>query len=305
MPDLILHHYWISPYAEKIRRILGFKGLAWKSVEIPIVAPKPDLTALTGGYRKTPVLQIGADIYCDTDCITAILERVQPEPTLFPPGTAGAGYMLAAWQQELFMTAVLLAGATTDVFPEGFAEDRATMFEGGFDLQRIFSLLPARRDHLRAKLTIIENQLAGGPYILGAAPSLADFSIFHPLFALQSLPGTAPLLDPYPQIGSWLMRMSEFGHGEPTPMSSGEAIAVARAASPATQAAVDPDDPNGRRPGDRVTVVHENFGMDPVTGELVRSSVHEIAIRRSDPRAGEVVVHFPREHYVVSPATGE
>ena len=28
--------------------------------------PKPNLTALTGGYRKTPVLQIGADIYCNS-----------------------------------------------------------------------------------------------------------------------------------------------------------------------------------------------------------------------------------------------
>jgi hypothetical protein len=27
--------------------------------------------------------------------------------------------------------------------------------------------------------------------------------------------------------------------------------------------------------------------------------VHEIAVRRIDPRAGEVVVHFPREHYLV------
>jgi glutathione S-transferase len=303
MADIILHHYWISPYAEKIRRILGFKRLAWRSVEIPIVAPKPDLIALTGGYRKTPVLQIGADIYCDTDCIVPVLERLQPQPTLFPPGTHGVGFMLGAWQQELFMAAVLLAGATTDVFPEGFVEDRATMFEGGFDVERIFSTLPARRDQLRAKLTIVEDQLAGsGPYLLGAAPCLGDFAILHPLFALRSLPGTAPLLDPFPAINDWLERMDAFGHGDLTPMSGGEAIAVARETTPATPTAADPDDPNGRRPGDRVNVVHESFGNDPVEGVLVRSSVHEIAIRRTDLRVGEVVVHFPREHYVVMPA---
>ena len=28
-PELVLHHYWMSPYAEKIRCILGFKKLAW------------------------------------------------------------------------------------------------------------------------------------------------------------------------------------------------------------------------------------------------------------------------------------
>jgi glutathione S-transferase len=303
MTDIILHHYWISPYAEKIRRILGFKGLAWKSVEIPIVAPKPDLTALTGGYRKTPVLQIGADIYCDTDCIAPLLERLQPEPTLFPPGSAGPSFMLGAWQQELFMVAVLIAGATTDVFPEGFVEDRATMFEGGFDVERMFATIPAVRDQMRSKLTMIEDQLAGGgPFLLGAAPCLGDFSIFHPLFALQSLPGTAALLDPYPRIKTWLGRMDAFGHGEVSPMSSADAIAVAGEATPSTSSAGDSADPNGRRPGDRVSVVHETFGNDPVEGELVRSSVHEIAVARTDERAGEVVVHFPREHYLVLPA---
>ena len=62
MTDIILHHYEISPYSEKVRLGLGLKGLAWGSVEIPVIMPKPDLTALTGGYRKTPVLQIGTDI---------------------------------------------------------------------------------------------------------------------------------------------------------------------------------------------------------------------------------------------------
>ena len=64
MHDLILHHYTMSPFAEKVRLMLGYKGLAWRSVHIPSVMPKPDVVALTGGYRKTPVLQVGADVYC-------------------------------------------------------------------------------------------------------------------------------------------------------------------------------------------------------------------------------------------------
>ena len=59
MADLILHHYATSPFSEKLRLIMGYKKLAWKSVIIPQILPKPDLVALTGGYRKTPVLQIG------------------------------------------------------------------------------------------------------------------------------------------------------------------------------------------------------------------------------------------------------
>jgi len=83
MPELILHHYPMSPFAEKIRRVLAYKRLPWKSVLIPAVMPKPDLITLTGGNRKTPMLQIGADIYCDSALICDTLEHLQPEPTLY------------------------------------------------------------------------------------------------------------------------------------------------------------------------------------------------------------------------------
>jgi glutathione S-transferase len=84
MSDLILHHYNMSPFAEKVRLILGHKGLAWQSVHIPPVLPKPDVVALTGGYRKTPFLQVGADVYCDTALIARVLEARQPTASLYP-----------------------------------------------------------------------------------------------------------------------------------------------------------------------------------------------------------------------------
>ena len=84
MADLILHHYDISPYAEKIRLAFGLKGLAWRSVIQPMVLPKPDLVPLTGGFRRTPVLQAGADIYCDTLRIAMELDRRCPDPPLLP-----------------------------------------------------------------------------------------------------------------------------------------------------------------------------------------------------------------------------
>ena len=59
----ILHHYERSNFSEKARLLLAVKGLSWRSVEVPSTAPKPDFTPLTGGHRRTPALQIGADIY--------------------------------------------------------------------------------------------------------------------------------------------------------------------------------------------------------------------------------------------------
>jgi len=300
MDDLILHHYWLSPYAEKIRRIMGFKGLAWKSVEIPMIAPKPDLIALTGGYRKTPVLQIGADIYCDTDCIAAVLESLRPEPTLFPDGTQVASRMIGPWQQELFWLAVQLAGTSGDVFPDGFVEDRNSMIPGGLNIEKVLIEIPATRDRLRSKLDLLERQLVTGEgFVFGSQPSLADFSIFHPLFALKTLGPTAATLDPYPAILAWIERIEAFGYGTMAELAAAQAIEVAASAQPTTPACEDPHDPNQRSPGDYVSVVHESFGNDPVSGELLSSSAQGIALRRHDERAGELVVHFPREHYLV------
>ena len=90
MTAIILHHFDISPFAGKIRLALGIKNLAWHSVQIPIVMPKPDLTALTGGYRKTPVIQIGADIYRDTQRIARELERRFSEPSFFSRDRSGS-----------------------------------------------------------------------------------------------------------------------------------------------------------------------------------------------------------------------
>ncbi|HEY2775989.1 MAG TPA: glutathione S-transferase family protein [Candidatus Binatia bacterium] len=297
MSDLILHHYWESPYAEKIRRIFGFKKLAWRSVIIPIIMPKPDLLALTGGYRKTPVLQIGADVYCDTDLIARVLDTIAPDPPLFPDDCYGQCYMLGPWQQEFFWLCVRSAGAAAPLFPPGFLEDRATMRDNPITRDQAIADVPVHREQLRAKLDFLDTQLRGRRFVLGDRISLADFEMFHPANLLAKIAQVSPLLDPFPNIGRWLARIDELGYGDVSEMTGGEAVEAARAAAPVPGGTVDADEPNALRLGDRVEVVHESFGRDPVAGDVVSSSVHEIAIHRRDERTGDVVVHFPREHY--------
>jgi hypothetical protein len=54
---------------------------------------------------------------------------------------------------------------------------------------------------------------------------------------------------------------------------------------------------NGIALGDQASVMPVDTGLDPVTGELVTASADRIVIRRTDPRAGTVQVHFPRLGY--------
>lgn len=298
MAELILHHYDISPFAEKIRLIMGLKGLTWRSVQIPVVMPKPDLTALTGGYRLTPVLQIGADIYCDTKVIARRLEEEKPAPTLYPPGYAAIERSLSFWGETLFIDIVTL-GAGLEIFPPEFVEDRAKMVPGGFDVGLAKLLMPSKFDDVRAKLDLIERQLSDGrPFLLGEDACLADLSVYHPIWVLRSIPNTDALFAELNRIPPWMERIAELGHGRRSEMESSEAIEIARRATPATRPGIAPGDPNGRRPGDRVQVFPEAYGRDSVHGELVFADAHQIAIRRRDERVGEVVVHFPHEGYV-------
>ncbi len=299
MSDVILHHYDLSPYSEKIRLIFGLKGLAWRSVEIPMVMPKPNLTCLTGGYRKTPVLQIGADIYCDTKAIARAIERIAPEPTLYPPGTDALEPAVSVFGDTLFMMGVV-AMLGSGMFPQEFLEDRKKMIPGGFDVEQAKAMVPAKRDQIRTSLMMLDRQLEDGrPYLLGDAVSLADFSVYHTTWFFAAAPATADLLEPFGRLAAWRERIAAFGHGRREELSAEDAIAIARQSEPATREHVAPGEPNGYQVGDRLTVFPEDYGRDPVQGELVYADPYEIAIRRRDERAGEVVVHFPRLGFAV------
>ena len=135
MTDLILHHFATSPFSEKVRIAFGIKQLTWKSVQIPSIMPKPDLMPLTGGYRRTPVLQIGADIYCDTQLIMLELEKRAPQPPLLPPGQAGEARAITMWvDRNIFWSAVgVVMGAIGDKLPEAFIKDRSDFSGRSFD----------------------------------------------------------------------------------------------------------------------------------------------------------------------------
>jgi len=305
MTDIILHHYDTSPYAEKVRTGLGLKGLAWASVELPQIMPKPNLTALTGGYRKTPVLQIGADIYCDSQLIMRELERRHPTPSFYPAGR-GAADALAWWAEKtMFLPAVSIAFAKRpEVLPKGFLEDRAKFSGRNIDPVVMLAAVPNQLDQLRAHFDWLDQTLADGrSFLQGRAVGLSDLAAYHPVWYLrQNFGSAAAPLDGFPRLLSWAERVAAIGHGRRSPMTSEQALDVARTATSIAKASTDAKDPIGRKPGQVVSVTPDDTGRDPVIGELVTSGIDEIVIRRRDPAIGEVCVHFPRAGFVVTAA---
>ena len=308
MSELILHHYPQSPFAEKDRLLLGFKGLSWHSVHISPVMPKPDLTALTGGYRKTPVLQVGADIYCDTALIARRLEQEKSAPALFPQGLELVTQGFAAWADS-----VVFSHAVALVFqPESLAvkfakvppemiqvlvADHSKLFSGGtatrVQLDQAKHQWPTIIHRIHQQL-----QHPAEDFLFGE-PSIADFALAHPLWFLKGSSVTSPLVDAYPTVAAWLDRVLGFGHGTSIQMSAEQALEVSRNAAPAVLPEEVFEDLNGFKAGQQVTISATDYGTDPVAGELLFAGREELILRRTDERGGTLHVHFPRMGFCI------
>ena len=307
MSEVILHHFPASPVSEKVRIALGIKNLAWRSVEIPRLPPKPDVIPLTGGYRRTPIMQIGADIYCDSQCIVRELQRRFPEPTFFPGGAAGLPWSINRWTDSLFdVTARISLGANADQLPEAFAKDRVRLLLGPHgDLNKVKADLPHLIAQLRAQFGWMDQRVSGGRrFMLGDQPGLPDALCYYLVWFMRGRwQGGPALIAEFSALEAWEQRVKAIGHGRPTEMTAAEAIEVARSNSPTTPEQSDSNDPQGLKPGQRVSVVPDlDSGESPVTGVVQLVDRDSIAILRDDPRVGTVCVHFPRVGFRVAAA---
>jgi len=304
MDDLILHHYDPSPFSEKIRLVLGFKQLGWRSVIVPMVLPKPELMPLTGGNRRTPVLQIGADIYCGTSLIAAELERRYPEPTIYPERSRGLCEMLSLWaDQLLFVSSSNYAIREVSHLPKNFYRDRAAMRgHAPVDRERLRAEAPHHLEQLQLHLGFAEQTLSDDrPYLLGSSPSIADFSAYARLWWAQLFGGEQGELTALPRVEDWRRRIATIGHGRRQEMTPRQALDIARAASPIAPRHTARS--TNVAPGDRISMATEGFGPDPVQGEVVGVDEEAIALRRFDDTVGEVIMHLPRLGYRVRQGT--
>lgn len=303
--EIILHNYPQSPVAEKVRVALGIKGLSWRNVNIPRLPPKPLLTTLTGGYRRTPVMQIGADIYCDSQCIIRELEQRYPSPSLFPESASGLMWCLSRWTDgALFELSVkIVLGAAGDKLPEDFAADRGRLYLGddwAAGLKQANAELSHLVAQLRTTLAWLNNQLSDGrSFLCGSDPAAIDAQIYHVVWFVQGRWESGPaLISQFPQVERWAERVVAVGHGTYTDMTPEVAIEVAKSSESITTTGVMDNDPQGLKAGDRVAIVADvNGGEQPVQGTLRMASIDTVAIDRVSEDAGNMCVHYPRAGY--------
>lgn len=301
---IIFHNYPQSPVAEKVRVAFGIKALHWHNVEIPRLPPKPLLTTLTGGYRRTPVMQIGADIYCDSQCIIRELEHRYPTPT-FMPSDAGLMWCISRWTDgALFDLAVkIVLGSAGDKLPADFAEDRGRLYLGenwAEGLKQANADLPHLIAQMSAPLSWLNQQLSDErAYLLGSAPAAVDAQMYHVLWFIHGRWEGGPLLiAKFPHVEKWMGRVNAIGHGTQTDMNPEAAIAIATSHQTQTVEGVAKDDPQGLRVGQLVAINPDvNGGEQAVEGTLRMANADSVAIDRVSDTAADVCVHYPRAGY--------
>jgi glutathione S-transferase len=302
MPEIIFHQYAMSPFSEKIRKILALKNVEYREVDQPAWMPKPHLTPMTGGYRRIPVLQIGADIYCDSALIARTIDKHHPTPSIHPGGNIVAAEGAAMWADKtlFFSTVPLVFTAMAEVIPPALFEDRRKMFPQ-MNLDVLRQAVPGARGVLQSACAMLDATLARHAHVLGDEFSVADAAVYHTLWFVRSDPGPAQIIYSKPNLAAWFGRVEAMGSGRPVAMSGDEGIAVARDSEPADVGDFLADDPSGLTAGARVGICSDDLPTGVFVGKLVALREHEMVIEREDPEVGRVAVHFPRACYQIRP----
>ena len=304
MSDVIFHHYPQSPVAEKVRVAFGMKAMSWQSVEIPRVPPKPLLMPLTGGYRRTPVAQIGADIYGDSQNIFRMLDEAVPAPQL----VTGMSMTLASWAESvMFSLAVrVILTHAMDGAPEGFINDRASIYFGkDWTREQMKADLPAFEAQLQAGFAMVEAHAAqSGDFLFGDSPNQADANLHYLLWFINGRWERGPeFLSQFPHLMALEAKMAALGHGTMTELSAETALEIARDATPQSPTGIHCQNPEGFAVGDKVIIRQAGDTADPdITGHLRMLDSTRVSIDLTDDAVGDIALHLPVMGYMIKKA---
>ena len=300
---MILYHYPMSPFSEKSRLMLGFAGQSWQSLPCPEMPPRPGLDALAGGYRRIPVAQSGADMFCDSRLISDEIASLSGRACLHANGldedmAAYAKYL----EGEVFWASVLSIPPTTIIRrlwstiglrkTLRFLSDRAGI--GKTARVGVPSGKVAAEGFTRY-LDDLASRLQAD-FLGGSSPAYIDFCAYHPLWfkwsVARHMPGPVP-----PAVEAWYQRMAAFGHGQSSEITVVDAFAAARLCEPRPVPEGEQMDP---RMGSTVAVAPDDYALDAVRGTLAGLSATRIVVARETEESGTVHVHFPRSGYEIS-----
>ncbi|CAF2848065.1 unnamed protein product [Rotaria sp. Silwood2] len=305
--ELILYHYPQSTFAEKVRMAMGLKKLKWFSVITNRIPPRPYLDVLTGGYRRIPVLQVGADMYCDTHLILRTLDRLRPDSSSFFSNRLTQP-LCWWWDKAMFEELLRLrVGLHGDKLPKEWLSDRQK-----FAPQITFTKADNEKDipltvqRINAHLAWLTNMLDDGRmFLLGdSMPSAFDITAYHLLwFTKVNFENETKDFFPelsQPRLVSWFQRIAALGHGTSIDITAEEAFKIAKQVEPSEPNYIDNKRNSKWHKGQCLQVLPNDMGREPVQGTFIAADDYEIVLRRSNESIGNINVHFPRAGFDIT-----
>jgi glutathione S-transferase len=210
MGTLNLYQYTISPFTEKVRRVLTYKKIRWNPIECHY-EDKTNLLAVTGGkWTRVPVAEWDGEVVFNSADIIKWIDRKVPERRVIPDGALGLCEIIDHWADNtLFMPILMLvipdlldaAGDPT------LKANREKLI--GMSTARMREDAAAHRENLAALARMIDEQLRGKEYFLGGAFTMADASLYHPFFFLALNPSAFALVKDFSNLMRWYERIRD------------------------------------------------------------------------------------------------
>jgi glutathione S-transferase len=222
----ILHQYHLSPYNEKLRRMLNYKGVPFEE-RFWLLADRKKVLAFnpTG---KLPALQHGERMICDSTDVAYYIEASFPQKPLIPdePRLRAQLHVLEDWADEsLYFYEMHLRFTTPGnrerniprmvehengfmrwflpkVIPGGIARITRTQ---GIGRKTVAQLLVDVERHVRA----VDNLVDGSGWLVGGQLTLADLAVYGMFQALRDADSVADMLQRYPGVLAWMTRVEQ------------------------------------------------------------------------------------------------
>lgn len=303
MSDLILHHYAMSPFSEKIRAMLGYTQLPWQSVITREMPPRPHLDdILVGGYRKIPVAQQGADVFCDSRIISSEIAALSGKSELALEHCSDAIQQFVQHTDlDVFFACVMSANSkalTRKARASLSLFDLGKLMWDRINMGRKASIKMAGPKQARPMVTAHLQQMEAmlvEDFLFGVTPTIADFAAYHGLWFIRDL-GERTFITDYPRVNAWMDRIKAYGHGARRDISIEDSVRVAGNATPRV---IGEHDRQDARIGSIVTIAPSDYAQTPTRGTLVGASAQRWIIAREHPTVGVVHVHFPRQGFAL------
>ena len=301
MSDIILHHYALSPFSEKIRSMFGYTNMSWLSVNVREWPPRDLLTPLASSYRKIPVAQIGADIFCDTKTITPEISRLSSKPELsIEECSSEVSAYLQEVELEVFIAMIRCSTSfklQRKVMQQMSFIDLLRLLWDRFKLSRDMAVDVGTREDARmlveTHLTSLESRLCKSDYLFGSSVNIADFATYHSLWFMYEQ-GEKPFVKNFPRVVEWFEKIKGFGIGHPDNITAKDALNIAKNSEPRS---IPNEHKEDHLIGRRVRVTPTDYSRLPVIGQLVGSTMHSWILARNTPEADILHLHFPKQGF--------